>query len=187
MTTRQRPRFIGLAAILLAAALASAPPASAKPPGSEGNASFPHDDVSWSPDARFVLKNVEQPADPSAPHAIYLTDMRTGARSVLYPYLRKVEVLWSPASNALAINDWGPNDVERCIVLELVPRRRTIDMSAEVAKSRSPESAKMRRDPRDDSLHIVRWTDPRTLVVDVQSRHSDGRRTSIRLRQRIFP
>jgi hypothetical protein len=185
MITRQR--FIVLAAVLLTAALAPAPNASAKPPGSEGNASFPHDDVSWSPDARFVLKNVEQPGDPSAPHAIYLTDMRTGVRSVLYSYPRKVDVLWSPGSNALAINDWGPNEVERCIVLELVPRRRTIDMSAEVAKSRSPQSAKTRAEERDDNVHIVRWTDPRSLVVDLESRHSDGKRSSIRLRQRIFP
>jgi len=155
---------------------ATVPP---KPPGAEGNASFPHVDDSWSPDARFVLKNVDTPEDPKTRHAIFLTDMKTGERATLYAYARRADVLWSPASNAIAINDWDAND-SRCLVFPLDPRGKRIDLRAELLKSRRPEREKQlasnRHDYDHNYAHVIRWLDAKTLLFVVQGHSSDGKR-----------
>ena len=107
--------------------------------GGDGNASFPEVSDSWSPDGRFVVKNVDHPKDATTPHSIYLTDMETGRRTVLYSYPRKVDLYWSPASDALAINDWDANDDAQCIVFILAPRPARIDVREEFLKSRRPD------------------------------------------------
>src|ERR1700735_4056911 len=100
MTSVYRFRMIALSAILLlSVGFAEGETIIDKPPGAQGNAFFPQVADSWSPDARFLLKNVETPNDPNTPHAIFLTDMKTGTRTVLYSYARRAEILWSPASD----------------------------------------------------------------------------------------
>ncbi len=124
-----RPRLIFLAALaLLSLAFARVPSASARPPGGDGNASFPEVRDSWSPDGRFVVKNVDDPQNPQSPHSIFLTDMQSGQRTLLYSYPRKVDLLWSPASDALAINDWDARDESQCVVFLLTPRRERLDL-----------------------------------------------------------
>jgi hypothetical protein len=156
---------------------ATAPP---KPPGASGNAVFPEVDDSWSPDARFVVKNVNTPEDPRAPHAIYLTDMKTGQREVLYTYARRADLIWSPASDALAINDWDANNDAQCVVFILVPRQEPLDLREQFLKSRRPDREKRlaadHRNYADNYAHAIRWLDARTLLFVVQGRSSDRRR-----------
>jgi hypothetical protein len=156
---------------------ATVPP---KPPGASGNAVFPEVDDSWSPDARFVLKNVNTPEDPRSPHAIYLTDMKTGRREVLYTYARRADLIWSPASDALAINDWDANNDAQCIVFILVPRQERIDLREQFLKSRRPDREKRlaadHRNYFDNYAHAIRWLDARTLLFVVQGHSSDRRR-----------
>jgi hypothetical protein len=179
MTTTYRPS-IGLAVlVLLSVAFAKVAPVSAKPPGSDGNARFPDVKDSWSPDGRFVLKNVDHREDTNSPHSIYLTDMQTGARTVLYSYLRTVDVLWSPSSDALAINDWDTNNQSQPVVLRLVPRQERIDVGEEAL-------ANDRRTNDHKFIHIIRWLDEKTLLLDVQSHGSGGQRSAVRLRKRII-
>jgi hypothetical protein len=185
MIFHPRPRFTALATLLLlsvglAVGFAYAATAPPKPPGASGNAVFPEVDDSWSPDARFVLKNVNTPEDPGSPHAIYLTDMKTGQREVLYTYARRADLIWSPASDALVINDWDANNDAQCMVFILVPRQERIDLRELFLKSRRPEREKRlvadHRDSGDNYAHAIRWLDARTLLFVVQGRSFDHHR-----------
>ncbi len=183
MTIQQRKQSIILAGlVLLSVAFACPATLSAKPPGADGNASFPEVSDSWSPDGRFVLKNVDSPRDPQSAHSIILTDMQTGQRAVLYSYLRKVDLLWSPASDALAINDWDSTDAAQCIVFRLVPRRERIGLDQDLAKSRPRDGEKKlvteRRDYDHNCVRIIRWLDAKTLLLDLEGHRPDDRRSS---------
>ena len=127
--------------------------------------------------------------------------MKTGERALLFSYARKVDVLWSPASDALAINDWDANDEAQCIVFRLVPRQERIDLREEFVKSRRPDREKKlatdRRDYDHNYAHIIRWLNAKTLLFVVEGHSSDGKRTflleyeyklgdSFRLRKRII-
>jgi hypothetical protein len=134
---------------------------------------------SWSPDARFVLKNVNTP-QAATPHSIFLTDMKTGERTILYAYERRADVLWSPASDALAINDWRGNGDSECLVFPLDPHAKRIDLREAFLKSQRPEREKElaadRADYARNYAHVLRWLDPRTLLFAVQGYSSDGQR-----------
>jgi len=178
MTSHLQPRSIGLvAALLLCVAFANT--ASAKPAGPSGNASFPEVKDSWSPDARFVLKNVDSTEDPKKPPTIFLTDMKTGERTQLHSYARKADVLWSPSSDAVAINDWDADDEAQCIVFRLVPTQQRYDLREEFLKSRRPEREKKlaadRRDYDYNFAHLIRWLNGNTLLFVVEGHSSDGK------------
>jgi hypothetical protein len=157
---------------------ASLPPS--RPPGGDGNASFPHVDDSWSPDARFVLKNVDTPDDPQSPHSIFMTDMKTGDRARLYTYAQRADVLWSPGSDALAINDWDSNDDSQCMVFPRLPNAARTDLREEFLKSRRPDrEKKLAADHIDydhNYAHVVRWLDAKTVLFVLQGHNSDNRR-----------
>jgi hypothetical protein len=181
MTIPHRQLSIGLAGLLVLAIVFSASAArSARLPGGDGNASFPQVSDSWSPDGRFVLKNVETPQNPRSPHSIFLTDMRTGERAMLYSYARKADVLWSPGSNALAINDWDANDDAQCIVFVLVPRRAGVDLREEFLKSRQPDHDKKlvanRREYDRNYAHLVRWINAGALLFVIEGHSSSSKR-----------
>jgi hypothetical protein len=202
MTIRHRPRSGILAAlVLLSVAFAQVTSLMAKLPGGDGNASFPEVSDSWSPDGRFVVKNFDDPQDPKSPHSIFLTDMQTGQRSLLYSYPRKVDLLWSPASDALAINDWDANDDSQSVIFVLTPRRERIDLREEFLKSHRPDREKKlatnRRDYDHNYAHLVRWLDASTLLSVIEGHSSDRKRSflliyeyklgeSFRLRKRVI-
>jgi hypothetical protein len=104
--------------------------------------------------------------------------MRSGAHTVLYSFLRTVDVLWSPSSDALAINDWDTNNKPHGVVLRLVPRQERIEVGEDARASD-------RRDGGHRFVHIIRWLDAKTLLVDVQGHSPDGRRSSYRVQKHI--
>ena len=179
MLIQHRRGFVLAALVFLPVALAGA--GYAKPPGGDGNASFPEVSDSWSPNARFVVKNVDTPDDPKSPHSIFLTDMQTGARMLLYTYPRKVDLLWSPASNALAVNDWDARDEAQCIVFVLTPRLERIDLRAEFLKSGRPDQEKKlaadRRNYDRNYAHLVRWLSANTLLFAIEGHGSRSKRS----------
>ncbi len=163
--------------------LALAHPASlyAKPPGGSGSVSFPHDQVSWSPDARFVANNVnDSPDDPRSPHSVFLTDMKTGQRWLLHSYPWKVDLLWSPGSNALAINDWGAGAESQCIVYVLTPQREQLDLREEFLKSRRPDrEKKLAADHVNydhNYAHAIRWLSANSLLFELEGRSTKAKR-----------
>jgi hypothetical protein len=181
MTTGYRPQLIALAAlVLLSVGFASAETILDKPPGASGNAWFPHVADAWSPDARFLLKNVDTPDDPKTPHSIYLTDMKTGTRAVLYSYARRAEILWSPASDAVAINDWDANNDAQSMVFPLLPHQEHIDLREEFLKSRRPDrEKKLAADHRTydhNYAHVIRWLDGKTVLLMIEGHSSTARK-----------
>jgi hypothetical protein len=184
MIIKYRIRSIAIAALILTTAFMHVGLAAAEPPGADGNASFPDVSDSWSPDGRFVVKNVDTPENARAPHSIYLTDMQTGRRTILYSYARKADLSWSPASDALAINDWDANDDSQCIVFMLTPYRERIDLREELLKSQRPDGEKNlaadRRDYDRNYAHMVRWLDAKTLLFVVEG-HSSNRKHNFEL------
>lgn len=181
MTPTYRVRMIALSAVLLLSlGFADGETILDKPPGAAGNAFFPHVADSWSPDARFLLKNVDTPNDPNAPHSIFLTDMKTGVRTVLYSYARRAEILWSSASDTVAINDFDANDDAQCMVFPLLPTRSRIDVREEFLKSRRPDrEKKLAADHRTydhNYLHAIRWLDGKTLLIVIEGHSSSSHR-----------
>jgi hypothetical protein len=178
MSTGKPTHRLAFAIILLCVGFAYG--AAAQSPGADGNASFPQVDDSWSPDARFVLKNADTPEDPNAPHAIFLTDMKSGVRARLYTYARRADLLWSPGSDALAINDWDATNESECMVFPSLPDTRHLNLREEFLKSRRPDREKKLADDRTEYdhnyAHIVRWIDAKTLLFVIQGNSSDHRR-----------
>ncbi len=182
MSIPHRSQAVILAAIGILF-LGFAHPASlyAKPPGGSGSVSFPHDQVSWSPDARFVANNVNHsPDDPKSPHSVFLTDMKTGQRWLLHSYPRKVDLLWSPGSNALAINDWGAGEESQCIVYVLTPQREELDLREEFLKSRRPDrEKKLAADHVNydhNYAHAIRWLSANKLLFVLEGHSTKTRR-----------
>jgi len=71
-----------------------------------------------SPDGRYTVRNLDdQHAQPA--HSLTLIDSRSGKQHKIYEYGRHVDVLWSPASDALVINDYGGSDFTRAVLFML--------------------------------------------------------------------
>jgi hypothetical protein len=181
MPNHIRSVFIVMALILCFAPAVRSETILDKPPGASGNAIFPTVEDAWSPDARFLLKNVETPNNPDSPHSIYLTDMKSGVRTVLYSYARRAEILWSPASDLVAINDFDARDDSQCVVFPILPHRERIDLREELLKSRRPDSEKKLVTDRHrydhNYAHAIRWLNAKTLLFVVEghsSRAHDG-------------
>jgi len=176
MSLDRRARFATATILLLAVGFAYGATILDKPPGPSGNASFPYVSDSWSPDGRFLLKSVDTPNDPDAPHRIYLTDMQTGVRTILYSYARQAQILWSPGSDAVAINDYDANDDAQCVVFPLLPGRARVDLREQFLKSHRPDREKKPVADRHlydrNYAHVLRWLDARTLLVAFEGRNS---------------
>ncbi len=179
MNIHHRPTAFA-AMLLLSVAFLLPSVASSKPPGTDGNASFPEAKDSWSPDGRFVLKDVDDPEDPKTPHSIFLTDMQTGKRMLLFSFARKADLLWSPGSNAVAVNDWATNDETQCIVFVLEAQPMRIDLREEFLKSHRPDREKKlatdRRRFDHNYAHAIRWLDAHTLLFGIDGHSSDRKR-----------
>lgn len=68
-----------------------------------------------SPDKKYVLINVDSESEEQASslggnHALYLRKVETDEQTRIYSYNRHVEVLWSPKSGRLLVNDFGGSD-----------------------------------------------------------------------------
>jgi hypothetical protein len=184
MTNLNRSTFIVTTLILCLAGAAKSETIIDKPPGEPGNAFFPTVADAWSPNARFLLKNVDTPNNPDSPYSIYLTDMKTGVRTVLYSYARRAEILWSPASDVVAINDFDAHDDSQCFVFPILPHHERINVREELLKSRRPDSEKRLVTDRHrydhNYAHGVRWIDARTLLFVVEG-HSSHAHEGFRL------
>jgi hypothetical protein len=58
-----------------------------------------------SPDGRYAIRNVDDENQEPA-HTLTLIDTKDGSATKIYSYERHVDVLWSPTSGALVVNDY---------------------------------------------------------------------------------
>ena len=86
-----------------------------------------------SPDGRYTIRNMDDlHADPA--HSLILIDSKSGKEDKVYEYGRHVDVLWSPASDALIINDHGGSDFSRAVLLTLPSGEKHGDLWKELTK-----------------------------------------------------
>ena len=192
MLAKLKTRAVGVAALLLlslgfsnaafagpTAAAAPGPEVSmvpTKPPGAEGNASFPDSDTSWSPDARFLVKNASN-VDPKFPYSIFLIDMKTGTKTLLCQYARKADILWSSASDALVVNDWGSGDDGQSTLFRILPHQARWDLREELMKSKRPDAEKSLADNRQlydhNFAHVIKWQNAHSVLFEIEGYSSD--------------
>ena len=192
MLTKLKAPAIGLAALLLlslvfsnatsAASAAIATPGPdvgmvpAKPPGPAGNSSFPVDNTSWSPDARFLIKNANN-VDQKTPYSIFLIDMKTGSKTLVYQYARKVDILWSPTSDAFVLNDWGSGDDGQTTLFRILPKQAHWDLREQLMKSTRPDAEKKLAANRQlydhNFAHVMRWMNAHSVLFEIEGHSSD--------------
>jgi len=97
-----------------------------------------------SPDRRYELQNVDSDTQEPA-HSIFLLDRKTGQRTLLYQYGRWVNVLWSPSSSAIVVNDFFGSDDSTSVLILVSPRLKRLNLWKLLLKSKAVTS-KMRRD-----------------------------------------
>lgn len=89
-----------------------------------------------SPNRRFILYNID--TENTWPnHALFLKDIKEEKEKKLYAYQRYVEVLWSPQSTALFINDHGGSDYSNSIIFifEGKKKNKTFDLREELRQN----------------------------------------------------
>ncbi len=121
-----------------------------------------------SPNRHYLLENVDCDDCDSAttyPHTIYLIDTKRHARRMLYHYGRWVNVLWSPSSQAVAINDFCAADDSRSVLFVLGPRLKRIDLSKTLLMTLRPGTDyHLLSGGYPVFKFVVRWLDSRSLL-----------------------
>ena len=69
-------------------------------------------------------------------HTLLLIDSRSTSRRVLYKYGRHVDLLWSPVSDALVINDYEGSNSAKPVLFDLVTGSVGIDLKGEFLRLR---------------------------------------------------
>jgi len=113
--------------------------ASLLPGAASGPVSFPGPkSETRSPDGRYTVRNLDDPHTQPA-HSLTLIDSRSGKQRKIYEYGRHVDVLWSPASNALVINDYGGSDFSRAVLLALPAQESKVNLWDELIRFLRPQ------------------------------------------------
>ena len=117
-----------------------------------------------SPDGRYAVSNIDDVhAQPA--HILMLIDSQSGKHSKIYEYGRHVDVLWSPASNALAINDYGGSDFTRAVLLMLPSGQKQDDLWDELIKFlRSQGEARIALENAHVYLTVEKWFNDHELL-----------------------
>jgi hypothetical protein len=68
-----------------------------------------------SPDGRYTIRNADDGSQVPA-HTLTLIENADSTKVKIYSYLRHVDVLWAPTSNAFVVNDYDTSDESRPIL-----------------------------------------------------------------------
>jgi hypothetical protein len=86
-----------------------------------------------SPDGRYVIQNHDDEKQEPA-HFLVLIDKKSGSTKTLYAYGRHVDVLWSPTSLALIVNDYEGSDAAHPLLFKAPWKNRGIDLRGELLR-----------------------------------------------------
>lgn len=109
-----------LGLLLCVATLAKANPQKVSFPGSRSE--------SKSPDGHYSVRNFDDENQEPA-HTLSLIDTKTRSAIKIYSYGRHVDVLWSPSSDALVINDYEGSDVSHPVLFVAPWKGQPVDLS----------------------------------------------------------
>jgi dipeptidyl aminopeptidase/acylaminoacyl peptidase len=80
-----------------------------------------------SPDGRYIVRNTDdEKREPS--HVLTLIATENGSATKIYSYGRHVEVLWSPTSRALVVNDYEGSDAAHPVLFTAPWTDRPVDL-----------------------------------------------------------
>lgn len=132
--------------------------------------SFPgRDSESKSPNGNFVIQNLDyDDRDPA--HVLVLVDTKTGTKTKIHSYDRHVDLLWSPQSNALVINDYEGSDSTRPLLF-LFPwtgdKLDLLEKLTDFMRSRNREDRLHKNDH--SSLTVQRWINSHELLCQLEA------------------
>ncbi len=70
-----------------------------------------------SPDGHYVIENLDNDEEQPA-HTLTVLDTRNHSSTIIYRYSRHVDVLWSPTSKAVVVNDYEGSNSSHPVVFE---------------------------------------------------------------------
>jgi len=127
-----------------------------------------------SPNGRYVLENVDgRPPAPGDPelrdwHKIYLIDTKRHTSELLYQYGRCVNVLWSPSSEAIAVNDFYASDDSISMLFVLTPKLERINLGKTFLDAPAPpKDRELVRDGYPVFKFVARWPDSKSLLFEI--------------------
>ncbi len=126
---------------------------------------FPEQSRAPSPDGRYTLINVNQDREPH--HVIWLQNLAKKNRQELYRYVRHADVLWSPDSSHVAVNDYGGSDFAVCLIFSVPNGKETlhIDGNFLIQKLATGGQGNSIRGNHHVYIHATRWLGPKTIQI----------------------
>ena len=124
-----------------------------------------------SPNGSYMLVNVDHPDEIDADgdwHSIFLVDAKTGGKTLFYKYGRGVDVVWSPDSNAVVVNDYWGSNVSRSVLFALNRSNQRVDIGEMLMKSNRPQREKESIETADHVYaSVVKWLNKKTVVFKI--------------------
>jgi hypothetical protein len=128
-------------------------------------ASFPgKQSETVSPNGRFKVRNSDYDERIPAP-SLTLIDSRSMEEHKLYVYGRHVDVLWSPDSRALVVNDYEGSDFSKAVLIEVPEQSSRIDLWEKLIEFlRSSNAARSALQNHHVYLTAEKWLNSRELL-----------------------
>jgi hypothetical protein len=124
-----------------------------------------------SPDGRYLMTNTVHPDETDSDGnwgSIFLTDLQTGTKKLFYKYGRGVDIVWSPSSDAVVVNDYVGSNISQSILFVLAPRPRRMDIEESLMKSGRPRREKLSIRTADHVYpRVLRWIDSDHVIVRI--------------------
>lgn len=128
-------------------------------------------DRARSSDGRYELTNAvhrEEVADEEDRYSVLVVDRQTGKKELLYKYDRSIDIIWSPFSRMIALNDYYGSNVSQSLVFNLAAPERKVDVGEQLAKSNRPRREKLSVETADHVYpHVVRWIARDQLIFKI--------------------
>jgi hypothetical protein len=115
-----------------------------------------------SPNRRYVARNVDSAEEPH--HLLEIAEVGGGIVASMR-YSRFVDVLWSPDSAALLVNDHAGSDFSRCFVFAVTEKPTRTDVGALILETFKDD--RRLRETGHRYIEGTAWVDTRTLRVKV--------------------
>ena len=124
-----------------------------------------------SPDGRYLMTNIDYPEQMSREddwHSAFLTDTRSADKKLFYKYDRGIDIVWSPFSDMIALNDYYGSNVSQTFLLHLGSPAERIDLGERLGKSNRPRRERLSIETADHVYpRVVKWVDRDHLLFKV--------------------
>jgi hypothetical protein len=127
--------------------------------------SFPEQSQAASPDARYVIVEEENHAEPF--HTAILEDRVLKTRRKLFDYERSIDLLWNPDSKSFAVTDYEGSDYSRCSIIFTDKTVPTIPVWDKLTKALTERDRKTLLENHHVYIAAVQWVSATALKVKV--------------------